>query len=237
MTLGSEIVSVQQLDSNIIESMYGLFAKYYDSIDLTRFKADLFKKNYVVKITNGDSNLVGFSTLYHYRTTYQTQPLQILYSGDTIIADAYWGKSNLAFTWIKFAGKFKRTYPDMPLYWFVIVKGHRTYRYLPVFSKIFFPNYQTPTPAWEKGLIDQLALEKFGEHYNPQSGIVHYPTSQGHLKENWAQIPTSLLKRPEIQFFKSKNPGYDKGDELVCLCKLTEDNLKPFAKRLFTSNV
>jgi hypothetical protein len=66
-----------------------------------------------------------------------------------------------------------------------------------------------------------------------QKGIIHFPISQGHLKKNWAKIPEKMLAKPDIQFFKNKNPHYDEGDELVCLCQLEEDNLKPFAKRLF----
>ena len=36
--------------------------------------------------------------------------------------------------------------PEQPLYWFLIVKGHRTYRYLSAFSVDFHPHWRTPMP-------------------------------------------------------------------------------------------
>ncbi|HRE32122.1 MAG TPA: hypothetical protein PLD88_09140 [Candidatus Berkiella sp.] len=231
--LFSEITLISHLKTEQIEVMYQLFANYYECTDFAGFKRDLSKKNYVLIVYNENSQIVGFSTIWHYQTTYQEQKLQVIFSGDTIMANAYWGNSALAFNWIKFAGTLKALNPTLPLYWFIIVKGHRTYRYLPVFSKVFYPHYQQATPSWEQGLMNQLATELFGESYDPLRGIIHFSQSQGHLKQDWATIPINLLSRPEVQFFKQKNPQYDQGDELVCLCHLAEENLKPLSRRLF----
>ncbi|MGE4349914.1 MAG: hypothetical protein AB7D28_09115 [Candidatus Berkiella sp.] len=231
--LFSEITLINQLKTEQIDAMYRLFSNYYECIDLAGFKQDLSKKNYVLTVYNENRQIVGFSTIWHYQTTYQNKKLQVIFSGDTIMANAYWGNSALAFNWIKFAGTLKALHPTLPLYWFIIVKGHRTYRYLPVFSKVFYPHYQQATPIWEQGLMNKLATELFGESYDPLKGIIHFSQSQGHLKQNWATIPINLLSRPEVQFFKQKNPKYDQGDELVCLCHLAEENLKPLSRRLF----
>ncbi len=231
--LFSEITSINQLEIENIENMYQLFANYYEGTNLENFKRDLLKKNYVLRVYNENRLIVGFSTISNYITSYQGEKLQVIFSGDTIMANAYWGNSTLAFNWLKFAGTLKASSPHLPLYWFIIVKGHRTYRYLPVFSKVFYPNHQFPTPAFEQGLMDKLAFDAFSQHYDPSTGIIHFPYSQGHLKKSFAKIPTSLLKRPDIQYFIKKNPNYYLGDELVCLCKLEQDNLKPLSKRLF----
>jgi hypothetical protein len=232
-SLFSEMSSINQLSVETIEDMYHLFANYYERTTLENFQKDLLKKNHVLIIYNDNRAIVGFSTLLHYQTCYQGKNIQVIFSGDTIMADAYWGSSTLAFNWLKFAGSLKASHPQLPLYWFIIVKGHRTYRYLPVFSKVFYPNYLNPTPEWEQGLMNKLALDAFGENYDPDKGIIHFSTSQGHLKQNWAKIQPHLLKRQDVQFFKMKNPHYDQGDELVCLCKLEEANLKPLSRRLF----
>jgi hypothetical protein len=39
--------------------------------------------------------------------------------------------------------------------------------------------------------------------------------------------------RPEVRFFLAANPGYVRGDELLCLCRLAPDNLTPIARRAF----
>ncbi len=232
--LHSKIIPIDDLTPDNIKAMYALYENYYANTNLVAFQKDLLQKNTVLQIYNEDDSLIGFTTILHYQTCFLDQQLQIIYSGDTIMADKYWGKPILAFAWLKFAGFIKAQYPNQPLYWFIIVKGHRTYRYLPVFSNIFYPNYLYETPPWEQKLMDHLALNTFGEHYKPSLGIVRFPISQGHLKQRWAEIPSKLLARKDIQFFKKKNPEYHQGDELVCLCKLETHNLRPLAKRLFT---
>ena len=231
--LYSKIIPIDDLQPHSIHAMYGLYANYYANTNLAAFQKDLFQKNTVLQIYNEQSTLIGFTTILHYQIHYLGQPIQIMYSGDTIMADYYWGRPILAFSWLKFAGQVKAKHPTHPLYWFIIVKGHRTYRYLPVFSKLFYPNHQYETPIFEQSLIDHLATTTFGEHYKPELGIVHFPESKGHLKQCWADIPAKLLNRKDIQFFKNKNPQYHQGDELVCLCQLDEANLKPLARRLF----
>lgn len=231
--LSSTIIPVEQLSNRNIQDMYRLFANYYECTDVEAFHNDLSHKNAILQIYNDRQELAGFTTILHYPLNFEQQTLNIIYSGDTIMAQQYWGNPILAFSWLKYAGSIKAKQPDIPLYWFMIVKGHRTYRYLPVFSKIFYPSCEHVTPPWEKRLMDHLAKTTFGEYYDALNGIVHFPCSKGHLKQAWAHIPQNLLQRKEIQFFQNRNPGYHQGDELVCLCKLENDNLKPLAQRLF----
>lgn len=232
-SLYSSIIPIKQLSRDSIESMYRLFADYYECTNIENFYHDLSHKNVVLQIFNEQQQLVGFTTILQYSFNFQDKKLNIIYSGDTIMAEQYWGNSILAFSWLKFAGSIKAAQPTTPLYWFIIVKGHRTYRYLPVFSKNFYPNYDKHTPLWEKGLMDELAIATFGKCYDATKGIVHFPFSKGHLKATWAEVPNNLQQRKEIQFFLKMNPNYHSGDELVCLCELEHDNLKPFARRLF----
>lgn len=232
-TLYPRIVPTSALSKDSINAMYALYEKYYESTNLDIFQRDLSHKNTVLQIYNALNELVGFTTILNYGLSYQSQELQIIYSGDTIMAESVWGNPILAFAWLKYAGSIKACFPTQPLYWFIVVKGHRTYRYLPIFSKAFYPHYQFNTPAWEQGLLNYLANKHFAEYYDPDKGIVHFPQSQGHLRQAISAIPQNLQHRKEIQFFLEKNPQYTLGDELVCLCKLDEANLKPLSKRLF----
>lgn len=226
------IANVSDIAKGSMNEMYHLYSQYYDCTNQVTFRKDLKDKNKALIITHHDQ-IVGFSTILQYQTQFKGKHLQIIYSGDTIMKQQYWGNPILAFAWLKFAGTAKAEYPTLPLYWFIIVKGHRTYRYLPVFSKQYFPNHHCTTPRFEQDLIDQLAHEKFGSYYNKDKGIIHYNISQGQLKTSYAAIPENLMRRKEIAFFYERNPGYTEGDELVCLCELDTQNLKPLAKRIF----
>src|SRR3546814_8887785 len=58
------------------------------------------------------------------------------------------------------SGALKADAPALPLYWLLLVKGHRTYRYLRAFYRVFYPALQRETPPETKSLMDHLAAEK-----------------------------------------------------------------------------
>jgi hypothetical protein len=177
--------------------------------------------------------LVGFSSLAIVDALVEGRCLRAIYSGDTIIERAHWGTQALAFTWLRFAGTIKAQAPDRPLYWFLIVKGHRTYRYLSAFSVDFYPHWQTPTPPSARAIMQQLARQRFDEAYDNQRGIVSFECSRGHLRPMWATVEPEEAARPDVAFFLRSNPGYAQGNELVCLTELSCGNLRPLARRVF----
>jgi len=231
--LNGRVERTDSLDRATQASMFTLYEHYYGGTSKTLFFDDLMDKQYAVVLRDDDGTLQGFSSIKVWQEEFAGKRFRIMYSGDTIVHQDHWGQQALAFTWIHFSGALKSEAPDIPLYWFLLVKGHRTYRYLKAFYRVFYPAYNRETPPESKVLIDHLAAEKFGAFYNPGTGIVRFPESRGHLKSDWAEIPEKDRKRPDVRFFLERNPGYAQGDELVCLTELSHDNQAPLAARLF----
>ena len=50
--------------------------------------------------------------------------------------------------------------PRAEFYWFLISKGYKTYRFLPLFFREFYPRHDAPTPAWAKEILDALGRHK-----------------------------------------------------------------------------
>jgi hypothetical protein len=217
--------------------MYAIYAAHYDATNERRFGADLDAKDLVLTIHDESHEIQGFTTLKLIECTTGDRPARAIYSGDTIIDRAHWGSQILAFNWIRLAGEIKRADPETPLYWFLIVKGHRTFRYLSAFSRVFHPHWEAPVPAIERALMDRLAQDRFGNHYLPARGVVHFPRSHGHLKPDLAEITSVEAARSDVGFFLAKNPGYRRGDELVCLTELSADNLRPLARKQFLAGL
>ncbi|MDR3477456.1 MAG: hypothetical protein P4M14_05425 [Gammaproteobacteria bacterium] len=236
-TLTSKMSHIQALSQKTISAMFQLYNSYYDGTNETIFQQDLAGKNWVILLYDTKETLRGFSTLAFFDHQYMDKTYRILYSGDTIVEHQFWGQHELAAAWIRFAGKIKVEQPSVPLYWLLIVKGYRTYRYLSAFCREYYPNPTEHRPPVIKGLMDQLALARFGSAYNPATGVVSFNESHGHLRGCWSDVPANVLSRVEVQYFLHRNPHYERGDELVCLCELSETNLKPYAKRLFVSSV
>lgn len=231
----STIVRVADLSASTIDAMAALYLDNYDGSSQTLFRSDLAEKDEAILLTCKDV-LVGFTALKFLRHAWNGVPVRVVYSGDTIVSPAHWGQQKLAFSWISRVGRFRREEPSTPLYWLLLVKGHRTYRYLPAFSKTFFPHWSAPREDL-KPLADQLAAERFGADYNAARGVVEFPRSRGHLREAIAVASPEELAKPSVQFFFERNPGYREGHELVCMCELDTHNLKPLAARLFEKDL
>lgn len=231
--LRAEVRRRDEIGDGTRRGMYSLYRSYYEGTDEALFNRDLEEKDQALLLRDVNGVLRGFSTLKVLETGCGGAPLRAIFSGDTIIHHEFWGEQSLAFNWIRLAGRIRAEAPDVPLYWFLIVKGHRTYRYLQAFARRYYPHWRFSTPAREQAIMDTLASRKFGHHYRPGSGIVRFPRSRGHLAPAWATTGGAGDQRPEVRFFLDRNPGYVRGDELVCLTELEAANLRPLARRVF----
>ena len=214
------------------QRMYALYSTYYSATSPDRFAADLAAKDYVIELEE-DGELRGFSTLAILDFQAGGAARRALYSGDTIIDHHYWGEQALATAFCRFAGALRASDPNTPLYWFLITKGHRTYRYLGAFSREYHPHPSLPSPLLVAQCLDVLARSRFGPAWRPESGIVRFEGSRGHLNPLWSPPRASLASRPETRFFVERNPGHADGDELCCLTELAAANLRSYARRAF----
>ncbi len=227
----SDIVAIENLPNDTITKMAELYLENYEGTSEALFRCDLAEKDEAIVLYSG-AELVGFTTLRVYSAIHSGSPIRIVFSGDTIVARKDWGQQELAFSWIRRIGEIKARAPDIPLYWFLLVKGHRTFKYLSVFGKSFYPHWKINRSDL-KPLADQLASASFNDQYNPESGVVEFSTSRGHLAPSIAEPTAEELAKEATRFFLKKNPGYRTGHELVCLCELELANMKPLAARLF----
>jgi hypothetical protein len=221
------------LTASEIAEMWQLFAYYYGGVDREQFLADLFRKTHVILCRDGAGRIGGFSTIEVGEHTFAGRQIGILFSGDTIIRHEYWARNDLALSWIRFASQVKVQRPDEPLFWFLIVKGHRTYRYLSAFAQRYYPSPQWATTPRAQALMESLATLRFGDCYLREEGLIRFSTPHGHLRTPWSAVPENARTRKEVAYFLERNPGYQRGDELVCLSEVSRENMKPMARRVF----
>lgn len=220
--LHSEVLDVSVLDSGIPAEMFALYERYYESTSLPLFQSDLAEKRWVILLRDDAGILRGFST----GRVLTCSGVRVFFSGDTIIDHRYWGEQALPHA---FAGLMGQLLADRgaPLYWLLLTKGYRTYRFLPVFFAEYFPRPGVETPAEVQLLIDQIATLKFGSAYDAASGRLRFPQSRGQLRPEWGVVPEGRRKRPDVAFFLERNPDFARGDELVCLARVTLENVRP----------
>lgn len=225
------IVTVRLLDQRTRSDMAALYLTAYEATDALVFEQDLASKDEVL-LLYCETQLVGFTSLKVYPCLWHGDPVQVLYSGDTVVDRRHWGQQAMSFAWVRHLGLVKRRNPKQRLIWFLLVKGHRTYRYLHVFAKSFYPGKDQPGDGLAE-LAAYLAQTQFPGAYNAKTGIVEFTPSRGHLKLDIAEPRQEELVRPGVAYFLQRNPGYRQGYELVCVCDVDEDNMKPLTLRLF----
>ncbi len=156
-------------------------------------------------------------------------------NGETAeIERAYWGQTTLPRLWGQHVFNLAKTIyegsPESKIYWYLISSGYKTYRFLSVFFREFYPTYRCVTPTHLKQLLDKLGQLKFPTEYDPTTGIIH-PRQATPLQADVAKITTQRLKDPHVAFFVKANPNHIHGDELACLTELTYANLTSAGRR------
>lgn len=231
--LSARVVPAREADPALVERLWALFRRYYDDVAPDRFAEDLAAKDEIVLIETDAGETAGFSTLSVREEVVAGRRLRVLFSGDTIVDRPHWGSQVFAQTWIRHVGEIHRRAPDLPLHWLLIVKGYRTFRYLPTFSLRFVPDLSGADDAELRDLRDELARRRFGDAFDAATGIVRFADRRGRLAADWASIEGHHGRRADVAFFLARNPGWREGDELVCLCPIEATWMRPFARRLF----
>lgn len=225
------MVSRAQLDPPLEGQMLHLMQAHFRGVSPQQFRRDLDEKNWVVLVTDESGCLRGFSTILFYTTAPEGRELKVVCSGDTIIEASARRDPTLARTWIEAVNRLRAASGAGTVYWLLLTSGYRTYRFLPVFWRTFWPRYDVPTPPDFQRLLCGLARERFGDGFDPSRGIVRFQNPQ-RLRADLLEIPPGRLADPHIAFFAQRNPGFRVGDELVCLCELSEANLTPAGCRM-----
>ena len=212
-----------------VGAMYDLLLQNFHGVHPATFQRDLTEKNWVVLLEDEAGTLRGFSTFLMYATAAAGRALTVVYSGDTIVDPSAWGSTALPRAWIRAVYAARRDYPEGELYWLLLTSGFRTYRFMSVFCRTFYPCFAAPTPPWPQWLLDTLSVERFGSTYD--AGIVRFARPQV-LCERLINVPEGRCADPHVQFFLERNPGHVMGDELVSLASLAPDNLTPAGRRM-----
>jgi hypothetical protein len=230
-SLAARVVARSALAEREIAAMHDLLARHFLGVDQRTFRRDLAEKNWVVLLEDDAGAVRGFSTFLLYATTVCGSPLTVVCSGDTIVEPSAWGSQALPRAWIRAVYDLARGYPDGDLYWLLLTSGFRTYRFMSVFCRDFYPTFNAPMPLETQRRLDALSSERFGSAYDRHAGLVRFAAPQV-LRERLIGVPDGRAADPHVRFFLERNPGHLVGDELVSLASLARENLTAAGARM-----
>jgi hypothetical protein len=231
MGLKYKIVKPQEIDAKTRQEMFLLMDFHYANTILEDFIRDLNGKTDVIMLFDARSDeLVGFSTQKIFPFSTGSKEIMVLYSGDTIIRQEYWGSLQLSIAFGKLMIDTILDNPDKEFYWMLISKGVRTFKFLPAYFIEYYPMYGISTPEPVKMIMDALALNMYPLQYDSKNGVIRAIPHGQYLREKFQQ--SKLTGNMAINNFFSLNPGYTHGDELVCFTRLSFENIRPFIKKV-----
>lgn len=214
------------------DQMWALFQEYYADVTRVQFEQDLNEKDDVILLRDtGDDSVAGFSTIQVYKRKIGRKPVVAVFSGDTIVDQEYWGQTALQRAFGSYILRQKFEHPSVPVYWFLITKGYKTYLLLQRNFPEHWPRYEMKTPAWQQELLDTLSRDKFGSAYVAELGLLRFPEAHGRLRPDVTPVCETSLKDPAIRFFTEKNPAAAEGEELVCIGRVDLAFCLKFARK------
>jgi hypothetical protein len=236
-----EVLPRAMLTQSDRRQMYELLETYFESTSFRQFELDLSEKDTVILLRDpGDARVVGFSTLMKLSITVEKRRVAGFFSGDTIVARERWGSSLLGRLWLRTVfsetERIQTQSPGTLLYWFLICSGYKTWRYLPIFFRDYWPHPVLTASAFDRRVLHTLATRKFGGEYHPNPGIVRFRRANP-LRPGIADVTQQRLRDPMVEFFIRMNPGHADGDELACLAPLSLANLTAAGLRLLEAGV
>jgi hypothetical protein len=128
--LTTRVIGVEDISDDMASDMFGLYSRYYACADRGRFASDLKGKDRVIHLLDGNQ-LAGFTTLDRAPFDVSGQKGLVVFSGDTIVDRPHWGQTQLSYAWLREVAALSQRYEGLPVYWLLIVKGHRTFRFMP----------------------------------------------------------------------------------------------------------
>jgi hypothetical protein len=228
MPLESSIVNCSRLSSSHRDEMFALYSRYYARARREIFLRDLAEKDQVILLRDACGAVAGFSTL----KLMTVGAARLLFSGDTVVERRHWNTPALAGSFGHVMLRLIDSYGEGNLYWFLISKGYRTYRFLPVFFNRFYPACDCPTPPECRALLDAAATAKFGSAYEASAGVIRSGGERDCLKPEYVGLSAAHRNDSHVQFFLRHNAGYADGDELACMAEIARENLNRYAWRV-----
>lgn len=228
------LVRKDELTASNVARMFEMMTANYTHVTEHMFLSDLNNKQFIGLIYDEEGSIQGFTTFVINPGNCAGSEYHIIFSGDTIIDPLHWGTQILMKGWCHTIGRLTASDKNLKWYWYLLTKGHRTYMYLPLFFKIFYPNPDRTEDQEElSGIADSVSSTLYGVNWKKELGVLKFSEHHGELNPELTEATFKKTKSPYVNFFRERNPEFYKGDELVCIAPLHHENLIRTAKEYF----
>ena len=182
-------------------------------------KESILKREFIL-IFHFNNQPAGIATVDFLPVTHEGKDTVAIFTGNTFIHPAFRGKNFIQFATFKCYLKAKRKWPFRKIFWYYGSNGFKSYLLMVNNFKTYWPHFQRQVPDWEQGYLDKLT-----KHFYDHTGSEPIPAENDRsFTEEDTRLSDSSIK-PELVYYRSKNPCFPHGEKLPCLGPLTLENM------------
>jgi hypothetical protein len=225
-------IGIRNLEPSDRERMFQLLSDSYLGVTREAFERDLAAKEHVILLRSSDGAIVGFSTQARFRLTLPDRTVVAVFSGDTIVTEQHRGTFETAREICRYFRRALSEHPREEVYWLLICKGWRTYRVLRLFFRDYSPRADASDPLAFRDVADAFGKAKYPGLYQSSSRLIVFHGETQRIRPGSSEAIDHRRSDPDMLFFEKVNPGHERGNELVCVAPIREDNFTAAARRL-----
>ena len=212
--------------------MFQMLSESYLGVTRDAFERDLAAKEHVILLRSCDNEIVGFSTQVRLRLALPDRTVVAVFSGDTIVSQQHRGSFETAREICRYFRKTLDEHAGDEVYWLLICKGWRTYRVLRLFFKNYAPHAEGSDAQEFREIADAFGMAKYPGLYQPATRLIVFPGETQRIRPGSSEAVDPRRSDPELLLFERLNPDHERGNELVCVAPIYQDNFTPAARRL-----
>lgn len=216
----NQFIRKNNLSEQDVMRMYQLIDSYYENITPKEFLRTLAKIDYVFLVRGEQDSILAYITLQFIHMPDKKQNIYGLLAGDVITHKDYMADTNIFMEAI--SSYHLQVHKHRACYVYLACKDARTYQ---MFQETFYhcyPNQKEKTPLYAKKLINLFGEYYFHHEFEKSTGLIKHICFPRRIKEN-RMVTYREAWMAESEFFYQKNPEYQKGYELICVAKLSEN--------------
>ena len=225
-------IGVRDLEPSDRDRMFQLLSDSYLGVKRETFERDLAAKEHVILLRSSEGEIVGFSTQVRLRLTLPGRTVVIVFSGDTIVTEQHRGTFETAREICRYFRRALSEHPKEEVYWLLICKGWRTYRVLRLFFRDYAPRADASDPLAFRDVADAFGSARYPGLYQSSSRLIVFPGEAQRIRPGSPEAVDHRRSDSSQLFFEKANPDHERGNELVCVAPIREDNFTAVARRL-----
>ena len=229
--LSPDFRAVSDLSATERDQLFRLLGSHCANVKQACFDRDLDEKQFVLmgRVLAGGA-IRGFCTFREVDIAVESETVRVIVTGDTLLALEDWASGRAVRSWWQhmqfLAGRTKA-----PVYWVSFLESHRVYRLLGGLFESYFPRAGVELPARERHIRDTIAAMKYPGEYDAASAVIK-PVQPTPVCAERVAAATAMGHDPASRYFVAANPGYLRGEYLVCIADLSERNWTRLARRM-----